>query len=216
MDVKNTERTVHDGALNRVMPPRERILVAARELFLRHGVHGVGVETIAEAAGTNKMTLYRHFESKELLVAECLRGIAAEGEAIWVDLAEAHPGNPLAQVQAWLKKIDHHDTSGNSGACALVHAAIQLTDPNHPARKVIDESQRRHRANLVRLCCASGLVNPELLADQLFLLVEGARVSYRSTGENQLHTDFSTIAAAVIAAHRRPDQTEASLPDDSE
>ena len=49
-------------------PPRERILAVARELFYRHGIHAVGVDAIAEAAGTNKMTLYRHFASKDVLV----------------------------------------------------------------------------------------------------------------------------------------------------
>src|SRR5258707_523483 len=55
------------------IPPRERILSAAGDLFYHHGIRAVGVEAIAEAAGTNKMTLYRHFSSKDELVAECLR-----------------------------------------------------------------------------------------------------------------------------------------------
>ena len=55
------------------IPPRERILAAAGDLFYRHGIRAVGVEAIAEAAGTNKMTLYRHFASKDELVAEYLR-----------------------------------------------------------------------------------------------------------------------------------------------
>ena len=73
MEVKIAEQSVHSSPAARALPPRERILIAARELFARHGVHGVGVEAVAEAAGTNKMTLYRHFESKDLLVAEYLR-----------------------------------------------------------------------------------------------------------------------------------------------
>ena len=44
-------------------------MAAASDLFYRHGVRAVGVEAIAEAAGTNKMTLYRHFDSKDELVA---------------------------------------------------------------------------------------------------------------------------------------------------
>ena len=52
------------------IPPRERILTVAADLFYRHGIRAVGVEAIAEAAGTNKMTLYRQFASKDLLVAE--------------------------------------------------------------------------------------------------------------------------------------------------
>src|SRR5438552_17981167 len=57
--------------------PRERILAAARELLFCHGIRAVGVDAIAEAAGTNKMTLYRHFASKDELVAEYLRKVAS-------------------------------------------------------------------------------------------------------------------------------------------
>jgi len=66
----------------RVTPPRARILAAARDLFHRRGLRGVGVDAIAEAAGTNKMTLYRHFESKDELIVAYLRGVAAEADAI--------------------------------------------------------------------------------------------------------------------------------------
>src|SRR3977135_3034262 len=65
------------------IPPRERILAAAAEVFSRHGIRAVGVEAIAEGAGTNKMTLYRHFLSKDELVAEYLRQSARTMEARW-------------------------------------------------------------------------------------------------------------------------------------
>jgi AcrR family transcriptional regulator len=55
------------------IPPRARLLAVAGELFYRHGIRAVGVEAIAEAAGTSKMTLYRHFATKDELVAEYLR-----------------------------------------------------------------------------------------------------------------------------------------------
>ena len=72
--------------------PRERIISTARDLFRRHGIRGIGVDAIAEAAGTNKMTLYRHFGSKDELVAECLRDVAREVEQIWSEVEAAHPG----------------------------------------------------------------------------------------------------------------------------
>ena len=84
------------------LPPRDRIIAAARDLFYRHGIRAVGVDAIAEAAGTNKMTLYRHFDSKDVLVAEYLRGLAAEKHNVWSALEAAHPGNPHAQLEAWL------------------------------------------------------------------------------------------------------------------
>ena len=64
-------------------PPRERILAAARDLFYRHGIRAVGVEAIAEAAATNKMTLYRHFGSKDELISAYLTQLAREGDEVW-------------------------------------------------------------------------------------------------------------------------------------
>src|SRR5436305_14837768 len=91
------------ASANSQTPPRERILAAASDLFYRHGVRAVGVETIAEAAGTNKMTLYRHFPSKDVLVAEYLRQKGKRAEALWQHLEAGHPGNSLAQLHAWVR-----------------------------------------------------------------------------------------------------------------
>src|SRR5947199_10802499 len=85
------------------IPPRDRILAAAGELFYRHGIRAVGVEAIAESAGTNKMTLYRHFASKDELVAEYLRQAAASADACWERFENRHPGDALAQLRAWLE-----------------------------------------------------------------------------------------------------------------
>src|SRR6195952_2520722 len=82
--------------------PSERIFFAARDLFHRHGIRGVGVETIAEAAGTNKMTLYRHFDSKDDLIIAYLRGVAVEVDKMWRDVERFPPGDMQAQLKAWL------------------------------------------------------------------------------------------------------------------
>src|SRR5215467_11415877 len=90
------------------IPSRQRILATAAELFYRHGIRAVGVEAIAEAAGTNKMTLYRHFVSKDELVAEYLRSLAAGAALFWDELAAAHPGDPRAQLTGWLRAMEAH------------------------------------------------------------------------------------------------------------
>src|SRR5258705_5378206 len=81
--------------------PRERILLAARDLFHRHGIRGVGVETIAEAAGTNKMTLYRHFDSKDDLIVAYLRGVAVEVDEMWRGFERDHPRAQHGPSKAW-------------------------------------------------------------------------------------------------------------------
>ena len=86
------------------LSPRERILVAANDLFRRQGIRGVGVEAIAEAADTNKMTLYRHFQSKDELIAEWVRGVIAQKDRIWDELAANHPDDPAAQLVEWSRR----------------------------------------------------------------------------------------------------------------
>src|SRR3954447_7823445 len=86
---------------NSQSPPRERILAASGDLFYRLGIRAAGVEALAEAAGTNKMTLYRHFSAKDELVAEYLRCLAAQAGKFWDDLATAHRGEPRAQLRGW-------------------------------------------------------------------------------------------------------------------
>src|SRR3954464_11237683 len=87
-----------------VLSPRERIIVAASDLFQKQGIRGVGVDAIAEAAGTNKMTLYRHFESKDELIAEWMRGLIAQKDAAWDEIIAQHPNDPTAQLVYWSRR----------------------------------------------------------------------------------------------------------------
>jgi len=182
-------------------PPRERILKAADELFYRHGIRAVGVETIAEAAGTNKMTLYRHFPSKDVLVAEYLRQKGKRAEALWQHLEAGHPGNSLAQLHAWVRYMAEDVIRRGNRGCAHSNAAVELTEKEHPARAVIEAFKRAQRERLTELCRAAGLSDPELLASELHLVLEGARVSLQSVGPEDLGARIVRIGEAIIASH---------------
>jgi AcrR family transcriptional regulator len=183
------------------IPPRSRILAAAAELFYRHGIRAVGVEAIAEAAGTNKMTLYRHFVSKDELVAEYLREQAKWADSAWEKYRTAHPGDPLAQIRAWLAEMADHVASADERGCPLTNAAVELPDKDHPARRVIEEFKVAQRAKLIALCEAAGLSEPDMLADELNLLLEGARVTAQSVGSEGLGARLVRMAEAMLAAH---------------
>lgn len=197
---KPAETGFNEPAAER-LPPRERILAVARDLFYERGVRAVGVDEIAEAAGTNKMTLYRHFASKDLLVAECLRQVARQADAELDRLAAAHPGNPRAELTAWLAAMTDHIVADGGRGCALANAAVELAEKDHPARKVIEEVKRAQRDRLVRLCRAAALEEPEFLADELFLLLEGARVSAQSVGRDGPAARLVRMGEAIIASH---------------
>jgi AcrR family transcriptional regulator len=185
------------------IPPRERILAVAADLFYRHGIRAVGVEAVAEAAGTNKMTLYRHFASKDELVAAYLRCLAEKASASWDKLAAQHTGDPRAQLRAWLENMAGHVDSGDQRGCPLSNAAVELPEKNHPARPVIEAFKNAQRNRIIQLCAAADLAQPELLADELFLLLEGARVTAQSMGRAGLGERLIRMGEAMIAAHQK-------------
>ncbi|TIT93643.1 MAG: TetR/AcrR family transcriptional regulator, partial [Mesorhizobium sp.] len=177
-----------DGVVERSRP-RDRILETAQDMFHKHGIKGVGVDAITEAAGTNKMTLYRHFESKDDLIIECLRATAAKASRIWDEFEARHPGDKLAQLHDWVQKASEM-LSADSRGCDMANAAVELSETDHPARRVIKELKEAQREKLVSLCREAGIGQAELLADTLSLLLEGARVSMQSVGSEGPSAQF--------------------------
>ena len=189
-------------------PPRARILAAARELFYRRGIHAVGVDAIAEAAGTNKMTLYRHFASKDVLIAACLRELQQDFDAAWDASAAAHVGDPKGQLLAWLRHVCDFKASEAERGCGLANAAVELPDPDHPARRVIREYKTDIRERLIRLCREARLADPERLADEVFLICEGARVTAQSVGTEGLSARLAGMLEALVSEHAQRGKTD--------
>jgi AcrR family transcriptional regulator len=184
------------------LPPRMRILAVASELFYERGVRAVGVEEIAAAAGTNKMTLYRHFPSKDELVAECLRQKAKRASTTWDEVAAAHPGDPMGELKGWLARMAEIIVAKTGRGCPFSNAAVELPEKDHPARRVIEEHKQGQRERMAELCRAAGLTEPESVADDLVLLLEGALVAAQSMGHQGPACNFVRSAERVIAAHR--------------
>jgi AcrR family transcriptional regulator len=184
-------------------PPRQRILEAADDLFRRVGIRGVGVEALAEAAGTNKMTLYRHFASKDELVAEWVRGIVEKKEAEWDVIAAEHPGDPQAQLVDWSRRVAKKFAEMEERGSALGNALAELPEADHPARRVIDEHRVREHERVRALCREAGFPEPELAADQFYMMIEGAKACVQCIGLKRVGEHLMRSVDALIAARSR-------------
>lgn len=178
---------------------RDRIFETACELFYERGIRAVGVETIATEAGATKMTLYRNFPSKDELVAECLREQAREGWTWWDEAIAPHAGDARRQLEALFDAFGQK-TCGDTRGCAISNAAIELHEPDHPARIVAIDYKREMRKRLGALCKAAGARDPSL-ADALFLLLEGAYVARVTLGQDGPVASLSQAARTLIACH---------------
>ena len=126
---------------------------------------------------------------------------AKVADACWDRFAQAHPGEALAQIRAWLAEMADHVASTDERGCALANAAVELPEKDHPARRVIEEFKVAQRTRLIRLCRVAGLSEPDMLADELHLLLEGARVTSQSVGSDGLGARLMRMGEAMLAAH---------------
>ena len=187
------------------LPPRERILAAARALFYARGIRAVSVDEIAAAADTNKMTLYRHFESKDRLIAEYLRELATEADSFWDKAARAHPGDARAQLEAWLNHLCRSMADPGNRGCALANAAVEIREKDHPGREIIERHKRGQREHIAKLCREAQFRDSEKLADEIYLLLEGACVNVQSVGrEGPCHRSRDLLRALLEAHAPKP------------
>uniref|UniRef100_UPI003100DDE3 TetR/AcrR family transcriptional regulator n=1 Tax=Neorhizobium sp. EC2-8 TaxID=3129230 RepID=UPI003100DDE3 len=181
------------------IPPRERIVSSAADLFRKYGIRGIGVDAIAEAAQTNKMTLYRKFGSKDELLCATLRQVTQRAGALWDELDRDFSGDAAAQLKRWVEfQVDR--LKQEPGGCDLTNAAVELRDSDHPAHAVVQEFKNSQRDRLATVCEAAGSLDPQLLADTLSLLLEGARVSVQTSGPEGSSRRFRESCEATIAA----------------
>jgi len=185
------------------IPPRERILDAARDLFYSRGIRCVSVDEIAAAAQTNKMTLYRHFESKDLLVAEYLRSLNRYAIERDEEVLRQYPGDPYSGFRALVKRVGDDLCKEDLRGCPMANAAVEFPEKDHPARQVIEDSKKEQCNRLVKLCSDAGFLEPDRLAEELFLLFEGACVNVQSLGRTGPGSRFTERAFALMDSHPR-------------
>lgn len=202
-------KTVENSEKRPEAPPRQRILDAAQDLFYSRGIRAVSVDEIAAAASTNKMSLYRHFESKDQLVAEYLRSLNAMALARDEELIRPYTGDADAQLRALIGRAGSDLCKGSLRGCPLTNAAVEFPEKDHPARAVIEECKTQHRERLVTLCRDAGYVQPDRLAEQLFLLLEGACVNVQSMGNCGPGARFAEMAYALMDTHPKREKLPA-------
>jgi AcrR family transcriptional regulator len=191
-------RTIPEKSGPRV---RDRIMQAARDLFYARGIHAVGVDAIVSEAGTNKMSFYRSFASKDELVAEYLRTEEREGWHCWDETVAEHAGNPRAQVEALFDVLVTSTYPKGARGCPLANAAVEITEPDHPGRPIIEQNKAEMRRRFRQLAHKIGSREADSLGDALLLLWEGSYLTRLTLGQHGPVQEAGKAARALIAAY---------------
>jgi AcrR family transcriptional regulator len=202
----NRPKTTQVAVKKQVIPEqvkervRDRIMRTASELFYCRGIHAVGVDSIASEAGTNKMSFYRNFASKDELVAEYLREAEAEAWGWWDETVAAHAGDPRGQVEALFGLLFKKTCTDESRGCALANAAVEITEPDHPARPIIEKYKADMRRRFGQLARDMKARDVDTLGDALMLLWEGSYLSRLTCPSQHSPAENAAKAARTLIA----------------
>jgi AcrR family transcriptional regulator len=166
------------------MSPRDRILLAASELFSRQGIGPTGVDSLIKSAGVAKATFYRHFPSKaDLIVAWLL-----DGRSRWFEpvrrRAEARAHSPRELIPSLFEATAEWLEAGDFRGCPFLNTAAEIVDPDHAARPIVRDYLLEIQAGLRGALASAGHDDAAALAPQLQAMLAGGislAVAHRST-----------------------------------
>ncbi|RAU99400.1 TetR/AcrR family transcriptional regulator [Mycobacterium colombiense] len=172
---------------------RDRIVASARVLFYRDGIHATGVDQLAEHAHVSKRTLYKHFSSKEDIVAAYLRDADAN-RAVPRERALDKPG--LAPRDRLLAVFERGKEKLVRG-CPYHNAAVEAAGKLPEVHGIVRAHKDAFIARLIDTCAEVGVNDASLLGNQLAVLFEGA-VALATTLNDTAPMVYAQSAAAIL------------------
>jgi AcrR family transcriptional regulator len=183
-------------------PPRERILKVASELFYAQGVRAVGVDTIIAKSAVAKATFYKHFPSKDDLMLAFLKRRDALLRT-WLEqaverLAPKPADKPLAVFDALAQRFASKDYRG----CAFINSMVELANRDHVVHLAAEEHKGLVTSYIAGLLKNAGIDNPDNLAHEFMMLMDGAIVTSVREGTPDAARAAKRIAAVLLSDAR--------------
>jgi AcrR family transcriptional regulator len=176
---------------------RGRLLNAATHLFCKNGINATGIDAIIDEAGTAKTTLYKLFGSKTNLVHAVLESEGKQWREWFIAAIEAGGGDPqtkLARIFPALKKWFGEE---RFYGCPFINAVAEHDKDKKQFRNIALRHKKVVLAHIEKLAGEMGAAEPEVLAHQLALLIDGAIVAAMVSGDPGV-ADTAGLAACSL------------------
>ena len=182
------------------MGARDRIVATAYDLFSRHGVRAVGVDRIVAESGVAKMSLYRHFPSKDDLVLNFLQEREQRWTNEWLRAeAERRGATAAERMLAIFDVFGEWFAVADFEGCSFINVLLEFDDRDHPVRQATVGYLSNIRSFLRELATEAGATDPDALAHQWHILMKGSIVA---AGEgDQLAAGRARQIGELLLAH---------------
>lgn len=182
--------------------PRERILEAAYELFSRHGLQAVGIDSVVEHSGVAKRTLYRNFSSKDELIVEFLRMREQRWTKDWLQRAvEARATEPDERLLAVFDVFHDWFQGDDLEGCSFINVLLEVDDRSSPVRQAAVEHLANIRRYLETLAAEAGIERPDDFARRWHILMKGSIVAAQE-GDREAAHRAQEVGRVLLARER--------------
>jgi len=177
----------------------DRLLSAATHLFCKNGINATGIDAIIDEAGTAKTTLYKLFGSKTNLVHAVLESEGRQWREWFIGAIEAGGGDPHAKLSRIFPALKSWFGEERFYGCPFINAVAEHDKDQKQFRTIALKHKKVVLAHIEKLAAEIGAAEPEVLAHQLALLIDGAIVA-AMVSRNPAVADTAGLAAGLLLA----------------
>ena len=190
---------------------RGRLLNAATYLFCKNGINATGIDAIINEAGTAKTTLYKLFGSKNNLVHVVLETEGKQWREWFIGAIEAGGGSAQAKLTRIFPALKDWFRQERFYGCPFINAVAEHDKDQKQFRNIALRHKKVVLAHIEKLAAEMGAADPEVLAHQLALLIDGAIVA-AMVSRNPGVADTAGLAACSLfgpAKQKKPKRSSA-------
>ena len=176
---------------------REKILATAEQLIYQNGIHAMGMDLLVKTSGVARKSIYRHFANKEDVASAALN----ERDEWWMQWfrTESDKGEtPQDRILNMFTVLKSWFESEGFRGCAFINTAGEVGDPDDPVRQIAKMHKQKLLDYALELCEQLNTEQPEVLARQLLVLIEGAITMTYVMGDRNAADDARDIAQVLL------------------
>jgi len=177
--------------------PKDKVFKTAARMFYQHGYRAIGVDTLAAESGIGKMTLYRHYPTKDDLIVAYLKD---SNDLFWSNFEQIIKDAPTARekILSFFEGLQDYVQSPSCYGCPFLNVATEYPETDYLGHQVAIEHKQSVRTRFRQLAKEAGAKKPDVLADQLFLLMDGAYMASRMFGAKNPAAHLAETAQVLV------------------
>lgn len=181
---------------------REKILATAEQLIYQNGIQATGMDLLVKTSGVARKSIYRYFATKDDVAAAALNA----RDLRWMDWFRTESDKadtPQARILKMFDVLKGWFESDGFRGCAFINTAGEIGDPQDPIRLIARLHKQKLLDYMLELCEQLGIADPQVLAKQLLILVDGAITVARVMGDYSAAESARAVAQSMLEQRLR-------------